>query len=106
MSKPQSYRICECGHSWWDHHWDSTYEIANDCMTCMCQTYSETGTSCYWVVELLYEMEKELGYRSDQHITTWIGDDIRYEREKRKKSSVVRRSSEWSRNSTDDITEY
>jgi len=75
---------CECGHSWWEHHWSAEYDAADGCMECRCMLYSQAGSSCYWLVELYYEMEYPNSHQAMPCIESWIGEEIRYERARTK----------------------
>jgi len=73
--------LCECGHSWWKHHWDIHHGCADRCMDCQCKTYSKMGTSCYWLVRLYYNLEHPHTHKAIPNMRSWIGDEIRYEQD-------------------------
>jgi len=85
--------LCECGHSWWEHHWNSKYTAADMCMTCCCSLFSKAGGSCYWLVRLYYDLEYPHTHNAIPAIESWIGDEIRYERQQRTRAKVQREPS-------------
>ena len=77
-------QICECGHSWWEHHWNAEYNAADGCMNCLCMMYSQVGTSSYWIVKLFYDMMYPERNTTTPCIESWIGDEVRDERKRTK----------------------
>ena len=85
MDSDDIYGTCECGHSWWEHHWSMKHTSAAMCMNCVCQLYSERGSSCFWMVKLYYKfitIFQPNDYLAKKQIELWIGDEVRHERER------------------------
>lgn len=77
-------KVCECGHGWFNHHWDNIDNQPESCFNCKCSTYSEKGKNSFWIVKMYYDMEHPHTHKALRDIRTWIGEDIRDERRKKR----------------------